>query len=154
MELGRIEARIETRVRLCREEDLPALEWMGLYAPDRRLIRETFAGQLRGEQLMLIAVAADFPVAQVWVDLARKAQEGAAVLWAVRTFHPLQRAGIGSRMIGIAENVLSDRGIARAELEAEPEAAAFYARLGWRCIGADPEDPMRVLMAKHLFQAA
>lgn len=139
--LGRIEATIRATVRPCTEADLPALEWLGLYAPHRNIIREAYEGQLRGDQLMLLAVAAGFPIAQVWIDLARKRRERAAVLWAVRTFHPLQRAGIGTKLLRITEAALRKRGILRAELEVEPghvDATAFYRSLGWRETGTAP----------------
>lgn len=137
---GRIEATIGATVRSCTEADLPALEWLGLYAPDRGIIRQAFEGQRRGDQLMLLAIATGFPIAQVWIDLARKRSERTAVIWAVRTFPPLQRAGIGTGLLRIAERALRERGIGRAELEVEPAdagAIAFYASLGWRAARTD-----------------
>lgn len=132
--LGRVEAKIEAVIRPCTEDDLPALEWMGLYAPHRRIIRETFQAQERGEALMLLAVSSGFPIGQVWIDFARKGANG-AVLWAVRTFYPLQGAGIGRQMVRKAESLLRERGVRRAELEVEHgnhDALRFYQRLGWR----------------------
>jgi ribosomal protein S18 acetylase RimI-like enzyme len=125
-------------VRPCVEEDLPDLEWMGLYAPHREIIAKAFQAQRRGDALMLLAVASGFPVAQAWVDLARKPNRRTAVLWAVRTFPPLRGLGIGRHLMLAAEAVLRDRGIVRAELGVErdnPGARRFYERLGYHAAG-------------------
>ncbi|WP_207477096.1 GNAT family N-acetyltransferase [Arenibaculum pallidiluteum] len=128
---------LEAVIRPAAADDLPALEWMGLHSPQRSVIRDAFAAQLRGDGLMLLAVSAGFPVAQVWLDLVRRRSEGIAVLWAVRTFPPLQGAGIGRRLMEAAESELRRRGIMRAELVVERAnggARRFYERLGWRAV--------------------
>ncbi|MFC4171221.1 hypothetical protein ACFOYU_03970 [Microvirga sp. GCM10011540] len=89
-DLGRIEVTLEIAVRSCVEEDLPALEWMGLFSAHRDIIRQAFEAQQCGDALMLLAVTAGFPVGQVWIDFARRRSEGAAFIWGVRTFHPLR----------------------------------------------------------------
>lgn len=89
---------------------------------------------------MLLAVARGFPIAQVWIDLVAKRRERVAVLWAIRTFFPLQRVGIGSRMVRAAEKAVRNRRYVRAELEVEEvngAVIAFYRRLGWRIAGKD-----------------
>lgn len=137
---GMIEATVKATIRLCTEADLPSLEWMGLYTRDRGVIRQAFQAQQRGEALMLLAVARGFPIAQVWIDLVAKRRERVAVLWAIRTFFPLQRVGIGSRMVRAAENAVRNRGYVRAELEVEEvngAVIAFYRQLGWRVAGKD-----------------
>lgn len=150
--IGRVEAKIEAVIRPCLEEDLPALEWMGLYLPHRHIIRKTFEAQRRGDALMLVAVSAGFPVAQVWIDFARRRAAGAAVLWAVRTFYPLQGAGIGRQMIRVAETLLRERGIRRAELEVEQsneDALRFYKRLGWRIRGKPADEEASPTPRRH-----
>jgi len=137
-EFGRATLTVQMVIRLCEEADLPALEWMGLYTPHRGVIRDAFEAQRRGDGLMLLGVTAGFPVGQVWIDLARKRGEGAAVLWAVRTFYPLQGAGIGRHLMEAAERILRERGLARMELgveRANDGARRFYERLGWRMAG-------------------
>ena len=137
-ELGRATLSVVITIRLCTEADLPALEWMGLYAPHRAVIREAFAAQQRGDGLMLLGITAGFPVGQVWIDLARKRAESVAVLWAVRTFHPLHGIGIGRPLMSTAERLLRERGITHAELVVErsnESARSFYERLGWRVVG-------------------
>ncbi|WEX10410.1 GNAT family N-acetyltransferase [Chelativorans sp. AA-79] len=146
VETDTIEATIRATVRPCRSSDLQALEWMGLYTPHRAIIRRAFEAQERGEALMLLAVSSGFPIAQVWVDFTRK--DNVAYFWAVRTFFPLQGAGIGSRMIRAAERAARRRGCRRAELETEDDLTTFYERLGWRRAGERGEG--RCLMAKDL----
>lgn len=129
---------INAEIRPAREEDLVAMEWLGLYSAHREIIRAAYAAQERGEALLLIAVSSDFPVAQVWVDLKRAADRGAALVWAVRTFYPLQGHGIGRRMMETAEREIRRRGFERAELGVEKSnkrALRFYLRLGWRTAG-------------------
>jgi ribosomal protein S18 acetylase RimI-like enzyme len=129
---------IDVTIRPCVEADLPALEWMGLYAGHRDIIRQAFEAQQHGDALLLLSVSGHFPVGQVWIDFARKRADGIAVMWAVRTFYPLQGAGIGSRMMKAAESVLRERGICQTELAVEKlnaGALRFYERLGWRIVG-------------------
>lgn len=138
--IGHLRVEVEAEIRPCREHDLPGLEWMGLFTPHRHIIRETFEAQKRGEALMLLAVAAGFPIAQAWIDLQRKSRR-TAKLWAVRTFYPLQGNGIGAQMMRAAERVLRDYGVREAFIDVErgnERALRFYKRLGWRPVS--PED--------------
>src|SRR5207302_8440273 len=57
----------EVLIRLCRAEDLPQLEWFGMYAHHREILRDAFARHMRGDNLMLVADLNDFPVAQAWL---------------------------------------------------------------------------------------
>lgn len=132
---GTIHAEITAVVRPCREKDLPALEWMGLFSAHRMSLRRAFEAQERGEALLLLAMRADFPIAQVFIDFAKKHRDRIAQLWAIRTFYPLQGAGIGGRLLTLAEDAIRRRGITRAELGVEVEnegALRFYERHGWR----------------------
>ena len=141
-------------IRACKEEDLPALEWMGLYSRHRHIIRETFEAQERGDALMLLGVAAGFPIAQIWI--AFRQSSSLATLWAVRTFHPLQGSGIGRRMMRAAEHALARRGVVRAELEVDDcnrKVLGFYRRLGWqvvRCPTQAVGESGRFLLAKDI----
>jgi ribosomal protein S18 acetylase RimI-like enzyme len=121
-------------IRRAREEDLAAMEWYGMFAPHREILRETFAMQQRGEVVMLVAEAKGFPAGQAWVDLRRLGNESLGVLWAVRVFPLLQGLGIGTRLIGAAEEELRARGARGVEISAErdnPRARALYERLGY-----------------------
>jgi ribosomal protein S18 acetylase RimI-like enzyme len=155
-----MEVTLRATIRACREEDLPALEWMGLYSRHRTIIREAFEAQERGEGLMLLAVSAGFPIAQVWMSFGGSGRIPSAKLWAVRTFFPLQGAGIGMRMMRAAQRILARRGIERAELEVAPrnrKALDFYRGLGWRVAGREEEEAAgesgHILLEKELVPA-
>lgn len=152
-----LEVKVRATIRACREDDLPALEWMGLYSRHRGIIRETFEAQQRGDALMLLGVTAGFPIAQVWISFKRCST--LATLWAVRTFHPLQGAGVGKRMMRAAERAIARRGITRAELEVDDdnqEVLGFYRQLGWQVVRR-PEERSgksgRFLLAKEISAA-
>jgi ribosomal protein S18 acetylase RimI-like enzyme len=126
---------LDVVIRPCREEDLPALEWFGLFAPHRPLIRRTFEQQARGEAVMLVAEANGEPSGQLWVDLERRKLERVGVVWAVRVLPCLQGLGIGTRLLDAAEALLLDLGFAWCELSVEtdnPAGRAYYQRLGYR----------------------
>src|SRR5947208_11574768 len=78
------------QLRVCERRDLRELEWFGMFTPHRALIEEAFARQLRGEVVMGVADLAGFPVGQVWVDLARKRDQGTGIIWAIRVIPFLQ----------------------------------------------------------------
>ena len=124
--------------RLCREEDLRALEWMGLYTHHREIIEEAFAAQGRGEALMFHAVAGGFPVGQAWISFTGHGSPERPFIWAVRIFPALQGAGLGSRLMTEAERWIAARGAQEAELGVEwsnVRARRFYERLGYRPVG-------------------
>ena len=155
--IAEVKATIRAEVRPCREEDLRALEWMGLFGRDRQIIEGAFEQQQRGGGVMLIADAGGFPIAKVWIDFERHPSEEVAVLWAIRTFHPLRRAGIGPQMMAAAEKVLRRRGVRVAELEVDhgnEKACRFYRRLVWTrkrdARGRPVETPVRTVMTKSI----
>lgn len=129
--------------RLCVEDDLPALEWMGLHTREREIIRSTFDAQERGDSLMLLAVAGGFPVGQVWLDFARSGGAKRPLLWAIRVFPPLQGRGIGSALMRRAEALAKARGAEEVELGVECDnegARRFYERLGYEPAGCANEE--------------
>lgn len=132
---------IRVRFRFCREDDLEALEWMGLHTRDRNIIHGAFAAQQRDEALMLLAEAGGYPVGQAWIDFARRGSEDRPHIWAVRVFPPLQGAGLGERLMAEAETLAAGRGAREVELAVDPEnpARRFYRRLGYRPVGVQRE---------------
>lgn len=128
-------------VRLCRKDDLPAIEWDGRFTPHRRIIEETFGSQGRGENIMLVAQdAAGFPVGQVWVNVAERREKQVGTLWALRVHPDRQGRGIGTRLVNAAEDVLRRLGCAWAELDVEKDndaAMRLYQRLGYRIAAAN-----------------
>jgi len=138
---------LEVVIRPCRETDLPALEWFGLFA--RGLIRSVFEQHQRGEALMLVAEVGGEASGQLWIDLQRRRAEGAGELWAVRVLPCLQGQGIATRLVAAAEQALRARGFRAAALTVEidnPRARRLYERLGYvldgtRLAGDPPDVP-------------
>ena len=125
--------------RLCRRDDLRALEWMGLHGGARELIEATFAAQTRGIAAMLLADAGGFPVAQAWIDFGNRGSRQRPVIWAVRVFPPLQGSGLGRGLMQRSEELVAQRGAREVELGVEwhnARARQFYRRLGYRPVGA------------------
>lgn len=126
---------LEITIRQSEDTDLCALEWYGLFSEHRELIQETYKRQRDGEVVMLQADLNGFPVGQLWLDLARKKNESAGILWALRVFPFLQNHSIGQRLLAAGESELSARGFSWAEIsveEKEPRAASLYLRLGYK----------------------
>lgn len=130
----RFNVTMEVVIRQAVADDLPNLEWFGVFTAHREIILTTFLNQQKGQSLMLIADANGFPVGQVWLDFEKHKAERVGVLWAVRVVPWLRNLGIGTRLIHAAEKLLTERGYAWAELgvEIENEAAKrLYERLGY-----------------------
>lgn len=136
-DLGGFEARLQVRIRRCRESDLPNLEWFGAFAHHRAVIREAYDLQEKGEAIMLLAIARGFPVGQAWLDLRSRPQALGPLVWAVRVLEPLQGLGIGARLMKALERSAAGQGHRRLELGVERDngaAQAFYEREGWRVV--------------------
>ncbi len=132
---------LRVAIRPCRAEDLPTLEWWGLFAPARTLIRHIFERQERGLALMLVAEANGVASGQAWLDFSRRDVDATGVIWAVRVFPCLQGLGLGTRLMDAAEAILHELGFRRAELTVErsnPAARRFHERLGYREVEAGP----------------
>ncbi|HET7230934.1 MAG TPA: GNAT family N-acetyltransferase [Longimicrobium sp.] len=127
---------LEVEIRPCTADDLPNLEWHGMFALDRPLIHEAFERQRSGQGLMLLAVANAFPIGQAWIDFdARPDERGVAVIWSVRVYPFLRGGGIGARLLAAAEAAIRERGFRIAEIGVEkdnPRARTLYERVGYR----------------------
>lgn len=129
---------LDIRFRLAVEDDLPALEWMGLFTRQREIIADAFAAQRAGDGAMLLAIAGGFPVGQAWLDFTPEHPR----IWAVRVFPPLQGAGLGGALMTEAEALAEARGAEAVEVGVEWDNAGarrFYDRLGYRPVGAERE---------------
>lgn len=130
------------RIRPCREEDLPTLEWFGLFESHRELIRSTFEQHRENQGAMLVADVNGVASGQAWLDFSRRDEEAVAVLWAVRVFPSLQNLGIGARLVAAAEQVCRESGCAEVEITVRHDnssARRFYTRLGYRPYEAMPQ---------------
>ncbi len=131
------------KFRLCVEDDLPALEWMGLHTTQREIIRSTFEAQKRGDAAMLLAISGGFPVGQAWLDFTRGGGSKRPLLWAIRVFPPLQGSGLGRALMRRAEALAQSRGAGEIELGVEWDnegARRFYERLGYEPSGKCVEE--------------
>ncbi|WP_035694180.1 GNAT family N-acetyltransferase [Azospirillum halopraeferens] len=131
---------VPVTIRLCRETDLPALEWFGEFTPHREIIRRTFATQARGDGSMVLADVNGFPAGQVWIDYERKRHLRRATIWAVRVFPAFRRCGIGTRLMLAAERLVTARGVDEIELGIDRDNLGvihFYERLGYEPSGTE-----------------
>jgi GNAT superfamily N-acetyltransferase len=129
---------LDLKIRQCAREDLPQLEWFGLYSEYRQLIEDAFRRQQAGEVMMLVADLNGFPAGQAWLDLSAQAADSVGVIWALRVFPLLRNHGIGTRLMIAAEQLLSERGYRWSELtvdQHEPRPRRLYERLGYRSLG-------------------
>jgi ribosomal protein S18 acetylase RimI-like enzyme len=129
---------LDIHFRLAIEDDLPALEWMGLFTRQREIIAGAFEAQQEGDGAMLFAIAGEFPIGQAWLDFAPEHPR----IWAVRIFPPLQGAGLGGALMAEAEALAEARGADAVEVGVEWDNAGarrFYDRLGYRPVGAARE---------------
>jgi ribosomal protein S18 acetylase RimI-like enzyme len=132
----RFNVTLDVHIRPCRETDLPALEWFGLFAGHRSLIEREFVRQEKGDALMLIADVSGEASGQLWLELRRHGPK-VGVIWALRVMPCLQGQGIGTRMLAIAEAYLRERGYRCAQLAVEtdnPRARRLYEHLGYRLV--------------------
>ncbi len=133
---------LDAVIRPCRQKDLPDLEWFGLLSDYRELIQRAYRRQEKGEVVVLVAAVNAFPAGQVCIDLVKKANEGIGVIWAIRVIPPLQRTGIGTRLLDRAEKILSGRGFQWAEIGVDKDnedAKRLYERIGYQVVDEDRE---------------
>ncbi len=128
------------------ESDLSKLEWGGQFTHFREVFKRTFDEQKHNRRLMLVADVGQYPVGQVFVqftsgDLAFADGRTRGYLYSLRVMEPLQRHGLGTRLIAAAEEVLRARGFKWAVIAAaqdNPGAQRLYERLGYTIFTDDP----------------
>jgi ribosomal protein S18 acetylase RimI-like enzyme len=133
-------------IRHAVEADLPALEWDGEYRHYRRVFRDTWADVQKGRRAMLLALAADALVGQVFIQfsstsalLADGTRRG--YLYALRVKPDWRRRGIGRQLVLAAEAELRAHGYQVAVIAvAQTNAGArrLYEALGYRIYADDP----------------
>lgn len=134
-------------VRPIQRKDLLALEWDGEYNHFRRVYLEVFRRMRSGLAIMW---AADLPeegiIGQVFVQYSSSRQELAdgqnrAYVHSFRVKRPYRGAGLGSKLMNVAETGLIQRGYKYVTLNVShtnPGARHLYSRLGYRVVGPDP----------------
>ncbi|MDT0305864.1 GNAT family N-acetyltransferase [Streptomyces sp. DSM 44917] len=127
-------------VRDLRGADLASCGWAGSGAHLADVAKQLERARLGEVDYLAVCPPADVPVAVGGVDY--RAAEGAGTLWQVAVHPALQSCGIGTLLIGAAEQRIRGRGLRRAELGVEednPRARALYERLGYRAFQRRPE---------------
>jgi ribosomal protein S18 acetylase RimI-like enzyme len=141
--LQEFKVRLKINLRYAQESDLPALEWWGWHREHREIIRSVFEETLCGDSLMIVADSGGFPIGQAWLDLKQGRDSNTGMLWAVRVIPGFQAAGIGSRLIEAAEQILFELGYETCEISVEEEnesARRLYERMGYREFGKRREE--------------
>lgn len=137
---------LKCSIRAALASDLPKLEWGGQYTHFRDIFRRTFEEQQHRRRLMLVADVGGYPVGQVFLqfssgDLSFADGRDRAYLYSLRVMEPFQRRGLGTRLIGAAEELLRERGFHWTTIAAARDNAAaqrLYQRLGYRIFTEDP----------------
>jgi ribosomal protein S18 acetylase RimI-like enzyme len=131
---------IPMAVRDLTPEDLPLCAWW-VSAWDRDQLAKTLERAQRGEvEYLAVCPPSGLPVALGGVDYMLT--PGAGTLWQLAVHGALQSCGIGTLLIGTAEERIRARGLRRAGLsveESNPRARARYERLGYTAYGRKPE---------------
>jgi ribosomal protein S18 acetylase RimI-like enzyme len=133
-------------IRPIRDGELLGLEWDGTYTKFRRVFEQTYEDVVRGQRIILVAVAAGALVGQVFIQLSSTEQRYAdgysrGYLYSLRVRPEWQHRGLGTRLIKAAETALRARGFTAAVIAAgkdNPGAKRLYERLGYHTFGDDP----------------
>jgi ribosomal protein S18 acetylase RimI-like enzyme len=137
----RLDLALPIEIRPLRDGDLDGLEWDSEQAIDADYIRTTVAE--RGDDVIfLLATANGQPIGRLGLDFGRKAAGGIVHLWAFGVLPSLQRLGIGTALIRVAEALIAaaPRGATVVEVgvdEWNDDAAKLYRRLGYREAGIE-----------------
>ena len=126
-------------IRPCKERDLDHFGAFG--SPEH--VRYCSQQYGRGADALTILVAADendVPVGKAHLDFEIRALERTAVLIAAAVTPAAQGHGIGTSLIGAAEELVCSRGFAAIVLGVEdsnPRARRLYERLGYEAFARD-----------------
>jgi ribosomal protein S18 acetylase RimI-like enzyme len=117
--------------------DLALCAWSGLGSS---LITELGRAGRGEADYLVVCPPSGLPVALGGVDYAINRRAG--TLYQLTVHGALQSCGIGTILIGTAEQRIRDRGLRQAELAVEeknPRARALYERLGYAAYASKPE---------------
>lgn len=132
----------QTQIRQLRAADLPALEWEGAYTHFRRVYARAHERARRGEAVLWVAEdEAARLVGQIFVLLLSHTDPSLAdgrqhaFIHSFRVRPECRRAGLGSRLLNVAEADLVQRGFSTVFLNVSLEnedAIRLYQRRGYR----------------------
>ncbi len=127
--------------------DLPALEWDGEYTHFRRLYAQAFERARAARSVLWLADLQDERIiGQLFVQLNSQRPELAnglsrAYIYSFRVRSAYRRAGVGTRLLQIAEADLVRRGFRQVTLNVaqdNPGARRLYERHGYRVVAPEP----------------
>ncbi|PNE40267.1 GNAT family N-acetyltransferase [Streptomyces noursei] len=121
-------------------DDLAACTWSGSALHLDSVAAQLARARLGAVDYLAICPPSGLPVAIGGVDYS--VREGAGTLWQLAVHPALQSCGIGSFLIGAAEQRIRSRGLGWAELaveESNPRARALYERLGYVAYDRRPD---------------
>lgn len=136
---------LEIVFRFAEHEDLPKLEWHGEYTHFRRVFERAFEDQQAGQRLMLLADVNDWPIGQVFIQLASVDDIFATMrkrgyLYSLRVMDAFRNMGIGTALLKEAEAILRERdyqSVSIAAAKDNPGARRLYERLGYEVFSED-----------------
>jgi ribosomal protein S18 acetylase RimI-like enzyme len=137
----RLDLSLPIEIRPLHDGDLEGLDWDSEQAIHADYLRKTVAE--RGDDVVfLLALANGRPVGRLGLDFGRKAAEGIVHLWAFGVLPSLQRLGIGTAMMRVAESLIAaaPRGATVVEVGVEEwnnDAVKLYRRLGYSDEGVE-----------------
>lgn len=134
-------------IRHLRANDLPALEWGGEYAHFRRIFKDAYDHALQGRSILWVAdLEGQGIIGQLFIQLFSGRKELAdgrerAYIYGFRIQPAYRRAGLGKRMLIIAEQELIQLGYRMVTLNVStnnPDAKRLYEHLGYQVVGSEP----------------
>lgn len=134
-------------IRHLDRDDLPDLEWDGVYRHFRRLYARAYHSARKGRAVLWVAdLAGSGLIGQLFVQLVssdRRLADGKrrAYLYSFRVRPEYRGAGVGSRLLKVAEGDLIRRGCRLVTLNVardNPDAQRFYERHGYRVVAPEP----------------
>lgn len=136
---------IPVTFRIADKSDVHKLEWYGQFTHFRNLIKRAYREQQRGRRIMLLADFNDFPIGQVFIQLASSNSliadgNSRAYLYSFRVMSLFQGQGIGTRLLHEAESILTEHGFKTTTLSVAKENAGalrLYQRNGYQIFGED-----------------
>ena len=136
------ETTLRYSIRAGRRSDLGPLEWFGEHRHLRLVEAGSWAQVEAGTVLFLVAEVHGFPAGQLKIALVHEEDVKAdgsrsGYFYGLRVFGPFRRLGIGTALIVRGEDLLRERGFARATIAVERgnvEARELYERLRYEAI--------------------
>ncbi|MFE6040655.1 GNAT family N-acetyltransferase [Streptomyces sp. NPDC056452] len=157
---------VKVSVRDLVRADLASCGWAGSAHHLAGVAEQLERVRLGEADYLAVCTATGVPVAKGGIDY--RVTEGAGTLWQLAVHPAVQSCGIGTLLVGAAEQRIRNRGLRHAELgveESNPRARALYERLGYVAFGRRPDawdeqapdgslrryETMCTLMRKDLF---